>query len=63
MKKPANIGGVVFGAVMVVAMLVLVLVIGPGDTTRKGIPVWLLGVVGVPCFAWISVRSWSRPRE
>lgn len=63
MSKPANLPGVVFGLVMAVLLLVLVLVLGPGDVTRKGIPVWLLGAIGVPCFLWLAVRSWLKPRR
>lgn len=44
-------------------MLVLVLVLGPTDTTRMGIPLWLLGAVGVPSFLWLAVRSWRVPRR
>jgi hypothetical protein len=63
MRKPANPGGVVFASAMAVLLLVGVLLLGPGETTRKGIPVWLLGVVGVPCFLWMAVQCWRRPRR
>ena len=63
MGKPANPGGVAFYVGMALLMLVLVLVLGPTNTTRKGIPLWLLGAVGVPTFAWMAVHSWRTPRR
>ncbi len=62
MRKPANPGGFVFALAMAALLLALVLVLGPGETTRKGIPVWLLGAVGVPCFLWMAVQCWRKPR-
>jgi predicted membrane channel-forming protein YqfA (hemolysin III family) len=63
MGKPANPGGVVFYVAMALLMLVLVLVLGPTDTTRKGIPLWLLAAVGVPLFLGLAVHSWRTPRR
>ena len=58
MRKPANLPGVVFAVAMAALLLVGVLVLGPEKVTRKGIPVWVLGAIGVPCFLWLAVQCW-----
>ncbi len=50
---------VVFGGFIVAVCFGL----GWGETTRKGIPVWLLGVVGIGGFVAVGVQSWRKPRR
>jgi hypothetical protein len=63
MRRPANVAGVIFGLVMAALLLVLGSVLGWDETTRRGLPVWLLGVVGVGCFGALVVQSWLKPRK
>lgn len=63
MRKPANTAGVVFALVMATSVLVGTFALGPGNTTRRGTPVWLLGAIGVPCFLWLAVQCWRNPRR
>lgn len=63
MTRPKNLGGVVFGLVGVGFMLSFGFALGWDDTTRRGLPVWFLGAVGVACFLGVVVESWRRPRR
>jgi hypothetical protein len=63
MRRPANVAGVIFGLAMAAVLLVLGFVLGWGETTRRGLPVWGLGVVGVGCFGALVVQSWLKPRK
>jgi hypothetical protein len=63
MRRPKNLTGVLvaffFGGVLLLACFAL----GWGETTRRGVPVWGLGSVGLAAFAALVVQSWRTPRK
>lgn len=63
MTGPKNLAGVLvaffFGGLLLFSCFAL----GWDDTTRRGMPVWLLGSVGLACFAALAVQSWRKPRK
>ena len=61
MRSPANPVAVAFAMMMILAMVVMAFALGLTEATRRGIPVWLLGVVGVGGFTVVAVQAWRTP--
>lgn len=63
MRRPANAMGVVMCLLLAAVLLGFSVALGSGETTRRGIPVWLAAAVGTACFLYGAVKAWKEPAK
>lgn len=63
MQGPKNVGGVVFATLMGALIVGICVAFGVDGTTRRGVPVWLLLVLGMAAWLAVIVESWRKPRR
>jgi phosphate/sulfate permease len=61
--RPKNPGGVIVALFFAAVIAFSGFAVGWDDTTRRGIPMWVLGVVGIGCFAAMVIQCWREPRK
>jgi hypothetical protein len=63
MGGPKNLAGVLVATFWGGVLIFFCFALGWGETTRKGLPVRVGGVIGLACFAVLGVQSWRKPRR